>query len=54
MPFQYSNLNKTVMKTTPTLLEGPEDITRVRARNALKILLDVHEDIVVPKGESTK
>ncbi|KAK9900131.1 mitochondrial carrier [Cystobasidium minutum MCA 4210] len=52
--FPYSSINKSVKKTSPTLLEGPEDITRVRARNALKILLDVHEDIVVPKGESTR
>jgi solute carrier family 25 aspartate/glutamate transporter 12/13 len=35
--FPYSALDKSVKKTAPTLLEQNEDITRVRARNALKV-----------------
>ncbi|CAD6587414.1 MAG: mitochondrial aspartate-glutamate transporter agc1 [Cyphobasidiales sp. Tagirdzhanova-0007] len=47
--FPYSNIDKTAQKSS-TLLDGPEDITRVRGRNALKILLDVHENISLPKN----
>lgn len=45
---QYSAFDKTASKKAETtLLEKSEDLTRIRARNALKILLDVHENIAV-------
>lgn len=38
---QYSNLGKAVKHAAPKM-EGPEDITRVRARNALKVSHFIH------------
>lgn len=46
--FPYSNIDKSA-QNKQSLLEGPEDITRIRGRNALKILLDVHENITSDK-----
>jgi len=38
--FPYSAIGKTSQPAAATVLDKPEDITRIRARNALKILLD--------------
>ncbi|KAL7410524.1 putative mitochondrial inner membrane protein [Mrakia frigida] len=40
-PYPYGD---NIPPPRPSFLSGPEDLTRVRARNALKILLDCHED----------
>jgi len=44
LPFPWSKEEPTQIRTALTSGAGPDDLSRIRARNALKILLDVHGD----------
>jgi len=44
LPFPWSKEEPTQVRTALTSGTGPDDLSRIRARNALKILLDVHGD----------
>jgi hypothetical protein len=42
--FPWSKEEPNQVRTALTTGAGPDDLSRIRARNALKILLDVHGD----------
>jgi solute carrier family 25 aspartate/glutamate transporter 12/13 len=42
--FPWSKEEPPQVRTALTTGAGPDDLSRIRARNALKILLDVHGD----------